>query len=109
MANSFKRAYAANLGTATSTIYTTPASNVATIIGLSVGNITTSDINVDVLVGNGTANFYVVKNAPITANAALIVIGGEQKVVLEAGDQLKVKSSASTSMDVVMSFLESTL
>ena len=37
---------------------------------------------------------------------ALIPIGGDEKVVLITGDSVRVKSSAATSLDVVMSILE---
>jgi hypothetical protein len=37
-----------------------------------------------------------------------VVIGGDQKLVLATGDMIKVKSSASASVDVVMSLLEIT-
>jgi hypothetical protein len=35
-----------------------------------------------------------------------VVVGGEQKVVLEPGDVLKVTSNTATSADVAMSILE---
>jgi hypothetical protein len=37
---------------------------------------------------------------------SLIVVGGEQKVVLEIGDAVSVTSSAATSADVICSYLE---
>jgi hypothetical protein len=38
----------------------------------------------------------------------LVAIGGDQKVVLEAGHSIKVNSSASTSCDAIMSIMEIT-
>jgi hypothetical protein len=35
-------------------------------------------------------------------------MGGEQKVILEPGDIIKAKSTAATSVDVIMSIVEQT-
>jgi len=37
-----------------------------------------------------------------------VVVGGDQKVVLETNDSIKVKSDTATSVDAVMSILEIT-
>lgn len=110
MPSTFKRKLQANVGTTLTTVnsYTVPASNTATIIGLSISNITTDPVLADVTVNDSTADVYLVKNAPIDAGSTLVVVGGDQKVVLEAGDSVKVKSNAATSVDVVMSILETT-
>ena len=44
----------------------------------------------------------------IPSGGALVPIGGDQKLVLESGDALKVLSSASSSADVIASVLEIT-
>jgi hypothetical protein len=47
----------------------------------------------------------VARFAPIPTGGSLVVVGGDQKLVLNAGDILRVSSSANTSMDVVTSAL----
>jgi len=37
------------------------------------------------------------------------VVGGDQKIVLEATDSVKVKSDTATSLDAIMSILETTI
>ena len=72
-----------------------------------VSNKTTSNITATVLVnktGSGT-DTYIVKDAPIASGGSLIVIGGDQKLVLEATDVIKAYSSAATSADVILSYL----
>jgi hypothetical protein len=59
-----------------------------------------------VTVNDGSNDTYLVKGAGVGVGNALIPIGGDEKVVLIAGDSVKVKSSAATSLDVVMSILE---
>jgi hypothetical protein len=51
---------------------------------------------------------YLVKAAPIPVGGALVVIGGDQKVVMEPGDAIKVTSDTAASADVVLSHLDIT-
>lgn len=104
MANTFKNYAVANVGTTASTVVT--ASTATTVIGVTIANVSTSTITVSVLVNIGGSDFYLIKNAVIPVGGALVPIGGEQKLVLETGDLLKVVSSATTSADVIASVLE---
>lgn len=111
MANFFKRKLSANVTTTFANVggYTVPANNVATVIGLSIANTSNSGISVDVVVNNTTALFHVVKSAPVPVGGSLVVVGGDQKIVIEANDSIQVKSDTATSADVIMSILETTL
>lgn len=106
MANTFKNYVAADVGTSASTLIT--ASTATTVIGMTVSNITASPITVDVYITVSAADYYIVKGATVPTGGALVPVGGDQKVVLETGDALKVISSASTSADVIVSVLEIT-
>jgi hypothetical protein len=57
---------------------------------------------------DNAGNTYLVTNAPISSGSSLLVGGGDQKIVLIAGDKIYVQSSASTSADAVMSIMEIT-
>ena len=50
----------------------------------------------------------IVKTAPISVGGALVAVGGDQKLVMEAGDIIQVKSSTASSVDVTLSILEIT-
>jgi len=78
------------------------------IIGLTVANTVSSVISVNVVILNGSTRTYLVKDAPIPTGGALVVVGGDQKVVLDTGDVIQVKSNTATSADVVMSMLDIT-
>lgn len=104
MANTFKNYPSAAVGTSAATIVT--ASTATTVIGLTVANIVTSPINVSVYITIGGSDYYVVKDAVIPTGGALVPIGGEQKLVLETGDALKVVSDTASSADVIASVLE---
>ena len=47
-----------------------------------------------------------VKKAVIEPGNALVPIGGDQKLVLEAGDYIAFSTSDASSADVIMSLLE---
>ena len=51
---------------------------------------------------------FLVKAAPIPVGGALVVVGGDQKVVMEPGDAIKVTSDTAASADVVLSHLDIT-
>ena len=96
------------------TIYTCPASTETTIIGMSIANITTSQITVDVKLESDTSdtetnsNVFLIKDAPIPVGGTLVPIGGDQKVVLQATDVIKVQSDTANSADTILSILEIT-
>lgn len=108
MATSFKNGVSAGIGTSETTILTGGSGKQTTVIGLSIANITGSAITVDVKVTDTSASVtgFIVKGATISPGASLVAIGGDQKVVIEASDLLKVTSSASSSADAIVSFLE---
>jgi hypothetical protein len=92
-----------NVGVTTeTTIYTGAASTEATVIGMSIANTTLNDITVDVKLNTA----HVVKNAVVPSGTSFVPIGGDQKLVVEATDTIKVTASASA--DVVLSVLEIT-
>jgi hypothetical protein len=110
MANSFKRKLSRSIGTSLTAVgsYTVGASTEVTIIGLDVANRTASQVLVDVALNDGSNDTYLIYQAPIPSGGSLALIGGDQKVVLETNDSIKVKSDTASSVDAVMSILEIT-
>jgi hypothetical protein len=110
MANNFKRKLQRNIGTALTSIgtYTVAASTEVTVIGLVVANTTSSQVLVDATLNDGTNENYLVKEAPVPAGGSIVIVGGDQKVVLETGDSVKIKSDTASSVDAIMSILEVT-
>lgn len=108
MANNFKRYTSRNIGTAATPVggYTVSTGRQVTLIGLTIANISASPVNVTVALFDGTNSTTIVKSAPILVGSTLVVAGGDQKVVLEPGDQIRVTSSASSSVDAIVSLLE---
>jgi hypothetical protein len=110
MANSFKRKTSAGIGTGFLPIdsYTVPGSTEVTVIGMTLANVTSGPILADVSLFDGASYISVVKEAPIPTGGSLVVVGGDQKLVMEAGDSMRVKSDTASSIDVIMSILEIT-
>ena len=110
MANTFLRKTSRNVGTSAATVgsYTVGSSTQTTIIGLTCANTTTSAITVNVQHNDGSNDTFLVKSATVPAGSSIVIVGGDQKVVLQTGDSIKVTSSASSSVDVMMSILEIT-
>jgi len=109
MANVFKNAVSASVGTSAFDVYTAPSSTTSTVIGCTVSNRTGSTINIDAQITDtsASATVYLVKAAPIATGSSLVLIGGNQKVVLESTDKLTITSDTASSADVIVSVLES--
>lgn len=115
MANSFLTETQSGIGQTPVAIYTCPSATTATIIGMTLSNVSVeSPVYVDVILdatgrtSGAEDSVYIIKGAPILAGGALIPIGGDQKIVLEPGDVIKVSSDTASSVDVVLSHLDIT-
>jgi len=105
----FKSKITANIGTSGSpstVTATVSGGTTATLIGLSLANTTAANITVSAkLVKADTSNAFLVKDATVLPGGALAIVGGDQKVVLEAGDSITAYASGSNSADAVVSYL----
>tara|TARA_B000000532_G_C18821637_1_gene386198 strand:- start:80 stop:409 length:330 start_codon:yes stop_codon:yes gene_type:complete len=109
MANAFKLVTDTGVGTSPATVYTCPSATETTIIGLNLANIVSSSVQVSVqLENNDGDNIYLIKDAPVPIGSSLVAVGGDQKVVMNASDVLKVTSDTASSIDVALSILEIT-
>jgi hypothetical protein len=107
MANTFKNRTLRAVGTSPVDVgAVVGASTQTTLIGMTVANITAGVISVTVTLGDGTNTTNIVKTAPIPTGGSLVVLGGDQKVVLMTGDKITVTSNTASSADFIMSFLE---
>ncbi len=105
----FKSKVTANIGTSgsPSTVSATVSSGTThTLVGLSLANTTSANITVSAkLVKADTSNAFLAKDATVLPGGALAIVGGDQKLVLEAGDSVTAYASAGTSADAVVSYL----
>lgn len=110
MANTFYRKLSRNVGTSLTAIgsYSVGADTTTIVVGLTVCNTSGATVAVDIVVNDGANDYYVVKAAPISAGGALVPIGGEQKIVLNTNDSIKIKSDSASSVDAILSIMEIT-
>jgi hypothetical protein len=104
MAQNFRRYTSNAVGTSAATLFT--ANSYDTVVGISVANITSSAINVDVYINDASNDIYLVKDAPIPAGSSLQVLDGGAKFVVQSGDALKVVSDTASSVDVWVSAVD---
>ena len=109
---SFFQVGANSAGASQSGAYAVPSSTETTVIGLSVSNVTGSSVDVDLALSatmaNTTNDISIGTNIPVPSGSTVVLVGGDQKLVMEPTDLIKVKSSAAASVDVCMSLLEIT-
>ena len=110
MASTFKSATAVDVGTSLTTVYTCPSSTTSTIIGCYLCNQSGGAIEADLQFFDSSSSTHIniLKSTPIASDSTIAAIGGDAKVVLEAGDAIKVQSNVLSSIDVVLSYLEQT-
>lgn len=106
MPNVFKNFATAAVGTTVTDVYVAGSGVQATVIGMTVANVTNGNINVSVIATVNAQAVFLVKGALVPPGGALVPVGGDQKVVLEGADKLSVQSDTSASADVLLSVLE---
>jgi hypothetical protein len=108
MANSFKNYFLKNANTTSQNVYVAGAGVSATVIGMTIGNTTSAPISANITVTSAGTSYFMLQGATIATGGALVPIGGDQKLVLEAGDFVQVQTSAANSADIIVSVLEIT-
>jgi len=109
MANAFKNRTLRAVGTSPVDVGAVVASSTeTTLIGMTLANVTSGVISVTATLHDGSNTTHIVKDAPIPTGGSLILLGGDQKVVLMTGDKIIITSNTASSCDVIMSFLEIT-
>lgn len=105
----FKSLVTPNIGTSGSPSTVTPtvtSGTTATLIGLSLANTTAASITIAAKLNkSGGSSAFLVKDAVVLPGGAIVIVGGDQKVVLEAGDTITAYASAGTSADAIVSYL----
>ena len=106
MAQDFERNIARNVGASEVALRT--ANSDDALIGINIANVATFQILMDVYItgAGATADYYIVKDAPIPVGSALQILDGGAKIVMQSGDILNVKSDTANSADVWVSVVD---
>ena len=122
MANTFKTVTHTGMSNSAGTpetLYTVPGSTTTVIIGLTLCNILTSSVLIDVRLDSSTSNsgggtnvsagdgIHIAKDVPIAVGSSLELLSGG-KYVLQTGDILKIDSNVNGAVDVCLNIMEIT-
>ena len=107
MANFFRNKVVTEVGTTPIELLTTGSSSRATVIGLSLANLTASNILASITVEDdlGTVGHYI-KDVIVPPNQSLRVVNGGEKLILAPDNILSISCSQLAALDVVMSYVE---
>tara|TARA_R110000803_G_scaffold17555_1_gene47321 strand:- start:1555 stop:1881 length:327 start_codon:yes stop_codon:yes gene_type:complete len=108
MANTFTSYANKDVGASAATVVTVGAGTQTTVVGMSVANTSASPITASAYFTRSAVDYYLIKSATVPVGSSLVLVGGDQKVVLIPSDALKVVTSAAASADVVTSVLNIT-
>ncbi len=109
MATFFRNRVIKNVGKVPIEVVTIGGANRATAIGLSLTNLTSEFLYVNVFINDDTSvSGYYLKDAVLPANTSLRAINGGEKLVLPENNALYVSSSVDDSVDVILSYVEIT-
>jgi len=107
MATFFKNKVVKEIGTVQVPIYEAPPSARATVIGMSLANLTASVVSASVLISDDTSvTGYYLKDVLIPPNSTMKVLNGGEKIILASTNVLSVISDIDASLDCVLSFVE---
>ena len=104
MAQDFRNSLVRQIGTGDTGILT--AGDYDAVIGIRCCNILTATIKVDVKIAKGGNVYFIAKGGNIPPNSAIELIQGGAKIVLASGDVLEAVSDTASSLDVVMSYID---
>jgi len=107
MANTFRNKVIKNVGTEPVEILSVGAAERATIVGLSLTNLITSFVYVDIIVQDDTsvAGFYLKENL-LPAQTSLRAVNQGEKLILAPNNILSIQTTRDDSVDVIVSYVE---
>lgn len=115
MATYFKNILSSEVGKTEINFYETTANTRATLIGLSLSNLTTGIVLASIRLEqydtaiptpNLIGSAYYVKDVVIPPNQSLRIINGGEKLVLGTSMKVYVQASEDSSLDLVASYVE---
>ena len=109
MAETFKNAYL-DVTTSETDLYTCPASTTAIVLTLRMTNVdgtNAATVDAKVLDSDSSTNSLIASTINVPADSTL-ELAGASKIVLEAGDKVKLTASADNDIEAFASILEIT-
>jgi hypothetical protein len=108
MSNEFTSYLSKDVGLTPVAVLTVAAQTTTTVIGATAANLVATPIQVSAYITRSSVNYYIVKSVDIPVGSSLVISGGDQKIVMIAGDQFTVVSNTAASIDSIVSVLNVT-
>tara|TARA_B110000977_G_C10892541_1_gene422012 strand:- start:333 stop:662 length:330 start_codon:yes stop_codon:yes gene_type:complete len=109
MATFFRNKVINEVGTVPIQVIATSPTQRATIIGLSLANITNSTVLASITIEDDTSvTGYYIKDIIIPPNSSLKVLNGGEKLILAPSNALNVLCSQTAAVDCILSYVEIT-
>lgn len=104
----FRNSVETGIGTTPVDLISTPEGFRTTVIGCNLANATEYEtVNVDVyVVDEGSNAAYYVRGLTIPPNSAAKIVTNGEKLILPAGNILRIVSDTASSVDATVSFVE---
>lgn len=99
----FKNSITANIGTAGVDVFIGASGKEIVLINFSLANILTSDVKATITIDG----IHLIKDALIPSGDAFVLSGSEQKLVVTENQVINVTADTDSSIDCVISYLES--
>jgi len=107
MATFFRNSLIKNVGTVPIVAVTTAANARATVIGLSLANLTEGVVTASITVSDDTSiSAYYIKDVVIPPNSSMRVINGGEKLMLSTSNSLEISSNQDDALDAIVSYVE---
>lgn len=107
MATNFKNKIIASVGTTPETIVNIGPAARATVIGLSLTNLTEGVVIASVTITDeSNVTGYYIKNVPVLPNQSLRVVNVGEKLILAASNSIAVVADQEDALDVILSYVE---
>lgn len=107
MATLFKNSVIKNVGTVPVEVLATSESARATVIGLSLTNLTSSNLFIDVMLQDDTSvTGYYLRETILPPSTSLRVVSTGEKLIIAPNNKLLISSSQDDSVDVIASYVE---
>jgi hypothetical protein len=107
MASFFRNSVVSNIGVTPVSAVSTASNSRATLIGLSLANLTDGIVLVDIQLQDSSENLgYYVKQLIIPPNASLRVINGGEKLIMATSNILFINANVEDAVDAIISYVE---
>lgn len=107
MATIFKNKVIKEVGLVPINSLSTNENTRATVVGLSLANLTNSLVHASILIQDDTSvEGYFLKEVPIPPKSSLRALDAGEKLILTPNNQLNIVSDTNESLDVVISYVD---